>query len=39
MDKENLLAILKERFGRTFVYHNGTDSYYAARGFRGFVEV
>lgn len=22
------------RFGRVFVYHNGADSYYAARGFR-----
>lgn len=23
------------RFGRTFIYHNGAESYYAARGFRG----
>ena len=23
------------RFGRTFVYHNGAESYYAVRGFRG----
>lgn len=23
------------RFGRVFVYHNGAQSYYAARGFRG----
>lgn len=23
------------RYGRTFVYHNGAESYYAARGFRG----
>jgi len=22
------------RYGRVFVYHNGADSYYAARGFR-----
>lgn len=22
------------RFGRTFIYHNGAESYYAARGFR-----
>lgn len=22
------------RFGRVFIYHNGADSYYAARGFR-----
>lgn len=24
-----------KRYGRTFMYHNGADSYYAARGFRG----
>jgi hypothetical protein len=23
------------RYDTTFVYHNGADSYYAARGFRG----
>ena len=27
------------RFGRVFVYHNGAESYYAARGFRGFLRV
>jgi hypothetical protein len=27
------------RFGRVFVYHNGAESYYAARGFRGSVRV
>ena len=27
------------RFGRVFVYHNGAESYYAARGFRGIIEV
>jgi hypothetical protein len=27
------------RFGRVFVYHNGADSYYAARGFRGALNV
>jgi hypothetical protein len=27
------------RYGRVFVYHNGAESYYAARGFRGCVEV
>lgn len=27
------------RFGRVFVYHNGAESYYAARGFRGRVSV
>lgn len=24
-----------KRYGRTFTYHNGADSYYASRGFRG----
>jgi hypothetical protein len=23
------------RYGNVFVYHNGAESYYAARGFRG----
>ena len=27
------------RYGQVFVYHNGADSYYAARGFRGAVRV
>lgn len=27
------------RYGTVFVYHNGADSYYAARGFRGSVRV
>jgi hypothetical protein len=27
------------RFGRVFTYHNGADSYYAARGFRGLLRV
>jgi hypothetical protein len=27
------------RYGRVFVYHNGADSYYAARGFRGSLKV
>jgi hypothetical protein len=27
------------RYGRVFVYHNGAQSYYAARGFRGFIRV
>lgn len=25
------------RYGHTFVYHNGAQSYYAARGFRGYI--
>lgn len=28
-----------KRYGRTFMYHNGADSYYAARGFRGKISV
>jgi len=27
------------RFGKVFVYHNGAESYYAARGFRGELRV
>jgi hypothetical protein len=27
------------RYGRVFLYHNGAQSYYAARGFRGLLEV
>lgn len=27
------------RYGNVFVYHNGADSYYAARGFRGLLRV
>ena len=27
------------RYGRVFIYHNGADSYYAARGFRGLLRV
>ncbi len=27
------------RYGQVFVYHNGAESYYAGRGFRGLVSV
>jgi hypothetical protein len=27
------------RYGKVFTYHNGADSYYAARGFRGCLRV
>ena len=27
------------RYGKVFVYHNGAQSYYAARGFRGLIRV
>jgi len=28
-----------QRYGQVFIYHNGADSYYAARGFRGVLRV
>ena len=27
------------RYGTVFLYHNGAESYYAARGFRGVLKV
>jgi hypothetical protein len=27
------------RYGQVFTYHNGAESYYAARGFRGALKV
>jgi hypothetical protein len=27
------------RYGQVFIYHNGAQSYYAARGFRGSLRV
>jgi hypothetical protein len=27
------------RFGRVFIYHNGAESYYSGRGFRGSLNV
>lgn len=27
------------RYGQVFVYHNGAESYYAARGFRGLLQI
>lgn len=27
------------RYGKTFIYHNGAESYYAARGFRAVVRI
>lgn len=27
------------RYGQVFIYHNGAESYYAGRAFRGFIEV
>ncbi|WAW14550.1 DUF4256 domain-containing protein [Peptostreptococcus equinus] len=28
-----------KRYNRTFIYHNGVESYYASRGFRGLLRV
>ena len=28
-----------KRYQRTFIYHNGADSYYGARGFRGYIQL
>jgi len=30
---------MDNRFGRVFVYHNGAESYYSVRGFRGIVRL
>ena len=27
------------RYGKVFIYHNGADSYYSSRGFRGILRV
>jgi hypothetical protein len=27
------------RYGRTFIYHNGAQSYYSVRGFRGLLRI
>lgn len=27
------------RYDRTFIYHNGAESYYGARGFRGWIKI
>jgi hypothetical protein len=27
------------RYGQVFIYHNGVESYYAVRGFRGALQV
>jgi hypothetical protein len=27
------------RYGRVFIYHNGADSYYESRGFRGYIKI
>ena len=41
LDVRNLGGALfcDRRFGRVFTYHNGAESYYAARGFRGSLKI
>ena len=29
----------ERRYGRTFTFHNGADSYYSVRGWRGYILV
>lgn len=29
----------EKRYGRVFTFHNGAESYYSSRGFRGYVEI
>ena len=29
----------EKRYQRTFIFHNGADSYYASRGFRGYLKI
>jgi len=29
----------EKRYQRTFIFHNGADSYYASRGYRGFIKL
>ena len=33
--KTKQIVFCDRRFGHVFTYHNGAESYYAARGFRG----
>lgn len=28
-----------KRYARTFIYHNGAESYYSSRGFRGYIKI
>lgn len=28
-----------KRYNQTFIYHNGADSYYGVRGFRGYIKI
>jgi hypothetical protein len=37
--KQGGALFCERRYGHVFLYHNGADSYYAARGFRGILRV
>ena len=32
-------VFMEKRYGTVFLYHNGADSYYASRGFSGYIEI
>ena len=32
-------VFMEKRYGTVFLYHNGADSYYSSRGFRGYIEI
>ena len=32
-------VFMEKRYVTVFLYHNGADSYYASRGFRGYIEI
>lgn len=38
-DESGRILFADKRYGRTFIYHNGADSYYSSRGFRGILKV
>lgn len=37
--KQNGALFCERRYGTVFVFHNGADSYYSVRGWRGFLRV
>ena len=39
LERSAKLSFCDRRYGKVFVYHNGAQSYYAARGFRGSLRV
>lgn len=37
--EKGVAVFMEKRYGTVFLYHNGADSYYASRGFRGYIEI